>query len=50
MRKGEDERSVVKADTTMLSEQLGISPEDLTPLGIGVERTVAYFREYLRDR
>ena len=48
MRPGEDEHSVVKADTTTL-EPLGIKPEQLVTLEQGVHETVAYFKEYLDD-
>ena len=50
MRKGEDERSVVLADTDAMVEELHIFPDDLVTLEDGVKRTVEYFREYLRDR
>jgi UDP-glucose 4-epimerase len=49
MRPGEDERAIVKADTSTL-EVLGIKPDKLMPLEQGVAETVTYFMEYLSDR
>ena len=48
MRPGEDPGSVVKAEASTL-EVLGYSAADLTPLHLGVERTVAYFKDYLSE-
>lgn len=50
MRKGEDEKSVVLADTSNMEQQLGITPDKLVTLETGVAHTIEYFREYLRDR
>lgn len=47
MRPGEDERSVVKADVSLLKEVLGIDAKELVPLERGIADTVAHFDKVL---
>lgn len=47
MRPGEDARSIVLGNPDTL-EPLGMSAETLTPLRLGVARTVEYYQEYMR--
>ncbi|GAB3944811.1 NAD-dependent epimerase/dehydratase family protein [Micromonospora vulcania] len=49
MRPGETPGAVVLANPATLAE-LGVSPDDLTELPVGIERTVAYYRQVLRDQ